>query len=68
MSSRKQSQTKPYWKKRRAQAPGYYTQRAFTEMGGEMVEVRDEFGRFITREVPNRALKRRVAADLRRGK
>lgn len=58
---------KPYWKKRTGQVPGYHKETAYTEVNGEMVKALDAEGNEITRERPNRALKRRIAADIRRG-
>lgn len=65
MSSRRASQFKPYFKRRTKQAPGYSRQFAYTEVNGEMIKALDPDGNEIFRDVPNRALKRKVASEMK---
>ncbi len=54
---------KPYWKKRNKQTPSMYRQYAYHDDGTKAF---DEKGEHIFREIPNRALKRRWHAEIRR--
>lgn len=63
MSSRKQAENKPYWKRRQKQQAAYYRQYAFDEQGNKVL---DDKGEQIFRDVPNRALKRRIYAGMRK--
>lgn len=76
--SRKRSQSKPYWKRRVKQQPGYKREYAFLEDGGPAMQdghyvIKNPDGTLeydkehqVYRDVPNRAMVRRIAADIRR--
>lgn len=65
MSSRKRSQSKPYWKRRAPEHPGYVTRYGFDEDGKPVF---DENGQQLYRIEGNRKLRRMAQADARRNK
>jgi hypothetical protein len=80
MPSRKQSQQKPYWKRRVEQKPGYVREYAYDDDGLPVLEegfyvIKNEDGtleydktKHVYRDRPNRAFVRQYAAKLRSGK
>ncbi len=65
MSSRKQTQNKPYWKRKTGNPPGYTRQYGFNEDGTPATD--PVTGERIYRDVPNRAMKRMHYAAIRKG-
>lgn len=80
MTSRKQSQTKPYWKRAVKQRPAYVREYAFDEEGLPVMEegyyvtkledgtLEYDKSQQVYRDRPNRAFVRQYAAKLRSGK
>lgn len=78
MSSRRQSQNKPYWRRRAKQSPGYVREFAYHDNGEPVMQdgfyvVKEADGTLtydkeqqVYRDRPNRALVRRVHSDNRK--
>jgi hypothetical protein len=79
MSSRKQSQSKPYWKRATKQRPAYVREYAYDDSGAPVLEeghhvvknsddtLEYDKTKHIYRDRPNRAFVRQYAAKLKKG-